>query len=261
MTTALVVVEACAIALLALLVAGLLRSHAEILRALHELGAGIDPDAENSTVFHSAAAPGDAPARDRGVPAADLEGLSPHGEPLAIGVVGARHRTLLAFLSSGCLTCHGFWAALDGDAERSLPRDTRVVIITKGDDAESVTRVSKLSPRHVPVMMSSAAWGQYGVPVAPYFVLVDGPTGRVVGEGAAGTWDHVMRLMRDSLDDEHAGAESSDVLRSRGTWAEREAHADDQLRRAGIHPGHASLYPTAEAPDARDPESGRRWRS
>jgi hypothetical protein len=37
----LVVVEAVAIALLALLVAGLLRSHAEILRSLHELG--VDP--------------------------------------------------------------------------------------------------------------------------------------------------------------------------------------------------------------------------
>ena len=31
------------LALLALLVAGLLRSHAEILRALHELGANLDP--------------------------------------------------------------------------------------------------------------------------------------------------------------------------------------------------------------------------
>ena len=38
--TGLVIAEAVAIALLGLLVAGLLRSHAEILRALHELGAG-----------------------------------------------------------------------------------------------------------------------------------------------------------------------------------------------------------------------------
>lgn len=249
MTTALVVVEACAIALLALLVAGLLRSHAEILRALHELGAGIDPDAERDPVFRAASTPGDAPARNLGEPASDLEGTSPRGEQLAIGVVGARHRTLLAFLSSGCLTCHGFWSALDGDAERSLPRDTRVVIVTKGDDAESITRVRKLSPRHVPVMMSSAAWDQYGVPVAPYFVLVDGPSGHVVGEGAAGTWEHVMRLIRESLDDDRAAAGAPDETRSRGTWAEREAHADDELHRAGIHPGHASLYPTSVEPD------------
>ncbi|MGH9063549.1 MAG: hypothetical protein ACRD0L_06195, partial [Acidimicrobiales bacterium] len=37
----LVVVEALAIGLLGVLVAGLLRSHAEILRALHRLGAGL----------------------------------------------------------------------------------------------------------------------------------------------------------------------------------------------------------------------------
>src|ERR1700761_1533483 len=40
----LVIAEAVAIALLALLVAGLLRSHAEILRSLHELGAGRQPE-------------------------------------------------------------------------------------------------------------------------------------------------------------------------------------------------------------------------
>ena len=39
--TALVVALAVAVLLLAVLVAGLLRSHAEILKALHELGAGV----------------------------------------------------------------------------------------------------------------------------------------------------------------------------------------------------------------------------
>src|SRR4051812_49320596 len=49
---AVVVAEAGAIVLLGLLVAGLLRSHAEILRRLHELGAGMDDahlDAELDT--------------------------------------------------------------------------------------------------------------------------------------------------------------------------------------------------------------------
>jgi len=40
--TALVVVEALAIVMLGILVAGLLRSHAEILRSLHQLGVGLD---------------------------------------------------------------------------------------------------------------------------------------------------------------------------------------------------------------------------
>ena len=38
--TALIVVEAAAIVLLGVLVVGLLKSHAEILRQLHDLGAG-----------------------------------------------------------------------------------------------------------------------------------------------------------------------------------------------------------------------------
>lgn len=39
---ALVGIETALLALLSVLVAGLLRSHAELLRALHRLGAGID---------------------------------------------------------------------------------------------------------------------------------------------------------------------------------------------------------------------------
>ena len=44
--TAAVVALGAAVVLLAVLVAGLLRSHAEILKALHELGAGLDLDAK-----------------------------------------------------------------------------------------------------------------------------------------------------------------------------------------------------------------------
>ncbi len=47
--TALVVVEAVAIALLSLLVAGLLRSHAEILRSLHDFGVDLDPSLPKRT--------------------------------------------------------------------------------------------------------------------------------------------------------------------------------------------------------------------
>ena len=48
--TALVVALAVAVVLLAVLVAGLLRSHAEILRALHELGAGLELDRADGPV-------------------------------------------------------------------------------------------------------------------------------------------------------------------------------------------------------------------
>ncbi|WP_421119286.1 hypothetical protein ACE2AJ_18275 [Aquihabitans daechungensis] len=42
--TAIVVLLALVVAVLGLLVVGLLRSHAEILKRLHQLGAGLDPD-------------------------------------------------------------------------------------------------------------------------------------------------------------------------------------------------------------------------
>ena len=44
--------------------------------------------------------------------------------------------------------------------------------------------------------MTSEAWDDYGVPVSPYFVLVDGPSGRVVGEGAGTSWEQVARPAR-----------------------------------------------------------------
>jgi len=52
----------------------------------------------------------DAPWRERlGLgPAADLAGVGLRDDAVTIPVVGVPHRTLLAFLSSGCLTCRGF---------------------------------------------------------------------------------------------------------------------------------------------------------
>ena len=46
----LVTIEAVVIVLLAVLVAGLLRSHADILRALHELGVSESPDTQLLTI-------------------------------------------------------------------------------------------------------------------------------------------------------------------------------------------------------------------
>ena len=65
--TALVVVETVVLVLLVVVVTGLLRSHGEILRRLHALGAGLDPDAV------------DAPAvlRPRGDPRATAPGSVP----------------------------------------------------------------------------------------------------------------------------------------------------------------------------------------
>ncbi len=234
--TALIVVEAVAIVLLALLVVGLLRSHAEILRQLHELGAGRDE------------APGPTPVDLRprsnatATPAHDIAGVTPRGEALAVGVAGAEHDTLLAFLSSGCLTCAGFWEALRQERELGLPAGSRVVIVTKGAGEESESAIREVSPPGLAVVMSTEAWLEYEVPGAPYFVHVDGPSGRVVGEGTAVTWDQVVSLATRSADDRLArGALAVD----RNSDQSREARIDDELMSAGVYPGDPSLYPTA----------------
>ena len=82
------------------------------------------------------------------------------------------------------------------------------------------------------------------MPVAPYFAYVDGPSGAIVGEGAAGTWEQLGGMLEQALAD--AGLARRRGRRSRG--ADRAADTDDELRRAGIEPGDPSLYQGAEPP-------------
>lgn len=248
--TAVVVVEAVAIVLLGILVAGLLRSHADILRTLHQVGLG---DLEAARPRSSpgpvpvpfGVQPGVAAPRQEQTAAVDVAGVTPYDEAASVAVVGTPANTLLAFLSSGCLTCAGFWSAFRGRLE--LPADTRLVVVTKGRGEESVAKIRELSPPGLTVVMSSEAWADYAVPGSPYFLLVEGATGQVRGEGAATSWKQVANLMADAGADTkaHNGADA-DVRRSRRTGAEREARADRELSAAGIHPGHPSLYPTDE---------------
>ena len=242
--TVLVAVETVAIVLLAVLVAGLLRSHAEILRSLHQLGAGVDTDVQLSS------RPSLSGVRDVGAEGAarvvDLSGTSPWGDALAVGVSGQERSTLLAFLSSGCFTCTAFWEAFADAARLEIPGGARLVVVTKGPQHESESKIRELAPRSVPVVMSSEAWDDYHVPVAPYFIYVDGPSARVVGEGAAATWPEVATLLGQALADAGLGATSADgerPSRRPGSEGAREARADVDLLRAGIHPGHPSLTP------------------
>lgn len=224
--TVLVAVETFLLVLLALLVAGLLRSHAEILRRLEP---------------HEHAAPEDEglpqpPSRAEALPASDVVGTSLTGDPMQIGVTGGRN-TLLAFMTSGCATCKRFWDAFRA-AEPALPGDARLVVVTKDRSHESPTKVAELASPKLPLVMSSAAWEAYEVPVAPYFVYVDGPSAKVHGEGAASSWDQVVSLLEDAVADE--------ALARRGT--DRALRAERELRAAGIGPGHASLYEEPQEP-------------
>lgn len=252
--TALVVALATVVVVLVVLVVALLRSHAEILRRLHELGAGVYPEGESAATPAIRTRPGvPEPRPDADARVHDVQGRTPAGSTVKVAVAGTGTTTLLAFLSSGCSVCAGFWQAFAEPEDTLLPGGaTRLVVVTRGPEAESEAALRALVPPGVTTVMSSEAWADYRIPVAPYFLLVDGRTDRVIGEGAASSWTQVSSLLAQALADLGLGGDGRSTPASRRKGAEREAHTDDVLRRAGIGPGHPSLRPApaAEVPDA-----------
>ena len=237
--TVLITIQLLVTALLAVLVVGLLRSHAEILRALHDLGVG-DPDHDHGAE-RSGLLAGPGPRRRAATgPATDIVGVNARGAAASVAVKGVDHATILAFLSTGCLACHAFWEEFAA-GDTSLPGDTRLAVVTKGPADESESLVRELAPAALPTIMSTQAWNDYHVPATPYFVLVDGPTGNVVGEGAANTWSHVLSLLQQAMADAGIAHERMRVARPHGDEPSR---IDRDLAAAGIEPGHPSLYPS-----------------
>jgi len=262
---AVVVALALALALLGVLVVGLLRSHAEILKALHDLGVNLEDGADAAPPRRASARSRHAPARTApGVPrprsdgplgdATDLTGTLPRGGAAHVAVAGVDHPTLLAFLSTGCGTCGTFWAELAEDPVRHLPDpSTRVVVITNGPDAESPAAVADLAPAGLVTLMSSEAWDDYGVPVSPYFILVDGPSGRVVGEGAGTSLEQVVDLLGKAMADVGTAAPATSARPlTRMGGQDRADRVDRELLAAGIEPGDPSLYPAPHASHAGD---------
>jgi hypothetical protein len=243
---ALVVVSTFVVLLLGILVAGLLRSHADILRSLHELGVGVGDPAAALESRHGTPAgaatvlPSAAPALG---PAPTIAGVTPAGDARAVAVANSDRLTLLAFLSSGCATCAGFWKALQDPGGLDLPDGTRVVIVTKGPDREVPTEVRSAATGRVPVVMSTDAWVDYEVPGSPYFVLVDGTTGHKVGQGVAGHVGQLAELVRRAEYDRGTPQRPRPPAATGLDGPARAAAADEVLRAAGIHPGDPSLYP------------------
>src|SRR5687768_10978908 len=130
---AIAVALALVLAVLGVLVVGLLRSHAEILKALHDLGVNLEDGAPGPARGNPAASRGDGVLGS----AADLTGTLPRGGAARVAVVGVEHPTLLAFLSTGCGTCGAFWDALNEGVTRLPDPATRVVVVTNGPEAES----------------------------------------------------------------------------------------------------------------------------
>lgn len=244
--TFVVIALAIVVGLLTIIVLGLLRSHGEMLRAFNELGVTFGhegADTSSSALLpdpERRVAPERVPHASERVTEAtgdgsvhDISGTTPRGGSLAIGLVNRHERTLLAFLTSGCATCKGFWDAFRADAH--LPRSVdRLVIVTRSNDEESPAALMNMAPERHAVVMSSQAWNDYGIPVSPYFILVDGPTNRIEGEGAASSWTQVGSLL---------GRAEADAE------VENERRIDSELEAAGITPNDPSLYPSDSNPD------------
>jgi len=208
MLVAVVVVETIVLALLSVVVVALLRSHAEILRRLPEPEEPEPslPHDEPIVLSDGARLPAHLPSpRRRATEAHDISGTTPAGDAVVVSMaVGSN--TVLAFLSTGCLTCRTFWDGLQPAVRTPLPGGARVVVVVKDPAFESPSKLRELAPPDVQVVQSSRAWEDFGIEMSPYFCFVDGATGEVRSEGAAMTWEQVASLLRDALLDEELAA-------------------------------------------------------
>ena len=162
-------------------------------------------------------------------------------------MTGGDQLTLLAFLSSGCSTCAGFWQAFSRPDQLGLPLHTRLVVVTKGPEMEIPAEVAAHTPPGLAVVMSTEAWGDYEVPGSPFFVLIDGRSGRRIGEGVAQQFQQVVELVRRAEVDArefHVGSTSRAYAEGLD-GPERESANDRELLAAGILPGDPSLYPSS----------------
>jgi hypothetical protein len=262
---AVVIAEGVALVLLGVLVLGLLRSHALILKALHELGAGLELEREAGTGVTTATTggkPGPVPVelesgvvqatRKDSARAHDIVGTDLDRSERHVTVTTPGSRTLLAFLTSGCSVCQTFWDEFRGPVD--VPGDGALAIIAKGSAEESPSVLRTLAGER-DVVQSSAAWVDYDIPGSPYFVYVEG--GVVTGEGSATTWAQVRDLMAQGVADNDearraAGRSGPGLLVGEDLGrGERDSlpRMDAELRAAGVTPGDPSLY---ESPDAAD---------
>ncbi len=248
--TALLIVETVILAVLCVLVAGLLRGYAAVLRRLHQLDgdaaqAGPPPFRTISSIPEPPVASTAGPrieGRDEWAESHDVDGISLQGEIVSVRTVGVEQDTILAFLSSNCEGCTGFWHELGQPGSWTTPQGSRLLVVTKGPEDESPSVLSQLCPDGVDLVMSSQAWSDFEVPGSPYVVVADGRTGRVKGEGSGTSFSQVGGLIRQSVEDSRHPA----MARKPDSDRRRERDVDRILLSAGIGPQDPSLYASAE---------------
>ena len=233
----LITLETILLVVLTVLVAGLLRAYATVLRRLHALdGGAATPSGPKNFALDEVPAPTPRAAWTEGH---DLTGVTPAGEVAGTRVIGVEHDTVLLFLSSGCASCEVFWDELARPV--ALPGNARLVVVAQGEEVESPAGLAALAAPHLDVLMSTQAWRDYEVPGSPHVVYVEGRTGRVRGEGTGQSWTQVAQMLARASGD-------VTVLDGRPRApkpdrdAEVEAEVDRELLAAGILPGDPRLY-------------------
>lgn len=230
-----IIVLALIVLLLGILVVGLLRSHADILRRLESVGAGLesahDPASHGSQITLTRSE--SARVMDR-----QVAGVSPNGEPVVLSLTSGPDPTLVAFLSTTCSTCTPFWEGLQSSLMHFGGNRHRVVVVTLGESEESPTRAQSLARPGVDVVMSSTGWSDFEVPGAPYFALIEPRTGRVIGEGSAMSFESLEEFLTDATNDQNWDLAVS------GSGLAEEDRIDAELKSAGLMPGDPRLYHT-----------------
>ncbi len=173
----------------------LLRSHAEILRRLHAIedgdrpqrsrraGAGVDPRGAR---------------RPAGAAAPDIVGETLAGDAVKLALGAGAPRTLLrssAPAARSAARC-GRSCARAGRRRRGSDRRRHQGIGPREPHAPD-----RIAPARGELVMSNAAWSDYGIPATPHFVLIDADARRILGRGSATSWSQILSLLADAQSD------------------------------------------------------------
>jgi hypothetical protein len=220
-----------------------------VLRRLHQLdgGARATDGPRDFELLPLTASSADARAPQAQVaelgPAHDVAGQTLGGELVSARVAGVEHDTLLLFLSSGCASCEVFWSDLARPGAIHLPPQTRLLVVPQGAADEDLPMLRELAPAGVDVILSSEAWRDYEVPGSPHVIYVDGPSGRVRGEGTGQSLRQVSELLARSTGDvAFLSVLTGGAARKPSRDREQEAAVDRELLANGILPGDPRLY-------------------
>jgi hypothetical protein len=186
---------AVSLAVLAALMALLLRANQHLARRVERLEFAAQRSralAEKATGMSEPPLASESPASAQDN---DLLGESLDGQSMSVELRGTT--TLLAFLSSTCTTCIGFFRAFNEHAADELVPDGQLVVVTKSGEHETRDRLRELASDRVTVLMSTESWEEFEVPLPPYFLLLSG--GDVLTEGPASGWEDLSRMVNASL--------------------------------------------------------------